>query len=219
MLAAWRERSTDPLLDADESKYSRQRKRHLAAAHSSAPGQQIKGRCIRLLVYTGIAVLGCTLFARWLWESSQRQQIGRSNPLTGALHAWLAPNDRASSLTHLTVPNSMHVSAQDSSGRRRSIDTAAAAFTGSSRMAQAEQRGRLKIAIISNAVTWPEDQTAAAAAEVSLRRYSEFLANKQCYAELHGYDLIVDSRNHVARQGFFVNPKTGERGDTNVHFN
>jgi hypothetical protein len=39
------------------------------------------------------------------------------------------------------------------------------------------------------------------------------------YHQLHGYDLIADSRNHVEGMGFYTSGETGERGPTNVHFN
>ncbi|KAG5175134.1 hypothetical protein JKP88DRAFT_265920 [Tribonema minus] len=81
--------------------------------------------------------------------------------------------------------------------------------------AAAAEEGRARIAIVSNAVMQREEPDAAD----RLRRYNEFFANKQCYAETHGYDLIIDSRNHVEGMGFYVNADTGERGPTNVHFN
>lgn len=46
------------------------------------------------------------------------------------------------------------------------------------------------IAIVSNAVAFPfNDETTA---QWSL--FKEYFANKDCYAQTHGYDLIIDSR-------------------------
>ncbi|CAM9339605.1 unnamed protein product, partial [Phaeothamnion confervicola] len=74
---------------------------------------------------------------------------------------------------------------------------------------------RPRIAIVTNAVTFPYSERKLH----TWTRYNEFFANKDCYARRHGYDLIVDYRNHVDGMGFYVDPATGERGPTNVHFN
>jgi hypothetical protein len=79
------------------------------------------------------------------------------------------------------------------------------------------RRNKLKpaIAIVVGAVSYPFSDASAR----EMQRFADHLANKECYASMHGYDLIVDPRNHVEGMGFFVDPDTGARGDTNVHFN
>lgn len=59
-------------------------------------------------------------------------------------------------------------------------------FQGTSRTSGKKPR----IAIVSNAVAFPfNDETTA---QWSL--FKEYFANKDCYAQTHGYDLIIDSR-------------------------
>ncbi|CAN0119894.1 unnamed protein product [Ectocarpus sp. 12 AP-2014] len=74
--------------------------------------------------------------------------------------------------------------------------------------------GKPRIAIISNAVAFPFGS--ATTAHWSL--FKEYFANKDCYANTHGYDLIIDSRNHVNGMGFYTD-ENGHKGGTNVHFN
>ncbi|CAM9761331.1 unnamed protein product, partial [Ectocarpus sp. 4 AP-2014] len=77
-----------------------------------------------------------------------------------------------------------------------------------------DSSGKPRIAIISNAVAFPFGS--ATTAHWSL--FKEYFANKDCYANTHGYDLIIDSRNHVNGMGFYID-ENGHRGGTNVHFN
>ncbi|CAM9586597.1 unnamed protein product [Scytosiphon promiscuus] len=86
-------------------------------------------------------------------------------------------------------------------------------FQGVSRTVD-NQDDKLRIAIVSNAVAFPYGE--ATTAQWSL--FKEYFANKDCYAKTHGYDLIIDSRNHVDGMGFYTNGD-GDRGGTNVHFN
>lgn len=62
-------------------------------------------------------------------------------------------------------------------------------FQGVSRTVDNEE-GKLRIAIVSNAVAFPYGE--ATTAQWSL--FKEYFANKDCYAKTHGYDLIIDSR-------------------------
>ncbi|CAN0455513.1 unnamed protein product [Laminaria digitata] len=59
-------------------------------------------------------------------------------------------------------------------------------FQGASRTAEKKPR----IAIVSNAVAFPFNEVTTA--QWSL--FKEYFANKDCYAQTHGYDLIIDSR-------------------------
>ncbi|CAM9637775.1 unnamed protein product, partial [Discosporangium mesarthrocarpum] len=72
-----------------------------------------------------------------------------------------------------------------------------------------------RIGILSNSIAYPHNSEKTD----NWSRFKEYFANKDCYARTHNYDLIIDSRNHVEGMGFYVNGETGERGDTNVHFN
>ena len=59
-------------------------------------------------------------------------------------------------------------------------------FQGTSRTADKKPR----IAVVSNAVAFPFNEETTA--QWSL--FKEYFANKDCYAQTHGYDLIIDSR-------------------------
>ena len=59
-------------------------------------------------------------------------------------------------------------------------------FQGTSRTGGKKPR----IAIVSNAVAFPFNEETTA--QWSL--FKEYFANKDCYAQTHGYDLIIDSR-------------------------
>lgn len=66
-------------------------------------------------------------------------------------------------------------------------------YRGTSRTVTLNDKGERKkprIAIISNAVAFPYGS--ATTAHWSL--FKEYFANKDCYANTHGYDLIIDSR-------------------------
>lgn len=58
------------------------------------------------------------------------------------------------------------------------------------------EKKKPRIAIISNAVAFPYGT--ATTAHWSL--FKEYFANKDCYANTHGYDLIIDSRCSVCRR-------------------
>eukprot|EP00903_Cladosiphon_okamuranus_P020640 g18950.t1 len=85
-------------------------------------------------------------------------------------------------------------------------------FQGTSRTANND--GKPRIAIISNAVAFPYNSKTTALWSL----FKEYFANKDCYANTHGYDLIIDSRNHVDGMGFYTDGD-GHRGGTNLHFN
>ncbi|CAN0149554.1 unnamed protein product, partial [Ectocarpus fasciculatus] len=87
-------------------------------------------------------------------------------------------------------------------------------FQGVTRTISNDAESKPRIAIISNAVAFPFGS--ATTAHWSL--FKEYFANKDCYANTHGYDLIIDSRNHVDGMGFYID-ENGHRGGTNVHFN
>lgn len=61
-------------------------------------------------------------------------------------------------------------------------------FQGTSRTVNNE--GKPRIAIISNAVAFPYNSKTTALWSL----FKEYFANKDCYANTHGYDLIIDSR-------------------------
>lgn len=61
-------------------------------------------------------------------------------------------------------------------------------FQGASRTAN--KQDKLRIAIISNAVAFPYNSETTALWSL----FKEYFANKDCYANTHGYDLIIDSR-------------------------
>lgn len=61
-------------------------------------------------------------------------------------------------------------------------------FQGASRTANNPNKPR--IAIISNAVAFPYNADTTALWSL----FKEYFANKDCYANTHGYDLIIDSR-------------------------
>lgn len=65
-------------------------------------------------------------------------------------------------------------------------------FQGITRTSSNDTNGsKPRIAIISNAVAFPFGS--ATTAQWSL--FKEYFANKDCYANTHGYDLIIDSRS------------------------
>jgi hypothetical protein len=60
------------------------------------------------------------------------------------------------------------------------VEDSKSAVLGRSRRPAAVENKKLRIAVVSNAVMWPDADKGAH----QLRRFNEFLANKQCYAEV-----------------------------------
>lgn len=63
-------------------------------------------------------------------------------------------------------------------------------FRGTTRTNDAEEKNKPRIAIVTNAVAFPFGEKTTA----QWSMFKEYFANKDCYANTHGYDLIVDSR-------------------------
>jgi hypothetical protein len=60
------------------------------------------------------------------------------------------------------------------------VEDSKSAVLGRSRRPAAVEKKKLRIAVVSNAVMWPDADKGAQ----QLRRFNEFFANKQCYAEV-----------------------------------
>jgi hypothetical protein len=66
------------------------------------------------------------------------------------------------------------------------VEDSKSGVLGRSRRPTALENKKLRIAVVSNAVMWPDAEKGAH----QLRRFNEFFANKQCYAEVQYFSYL-----------------------------
>ncbi len=76
----------------------------------------------------------------------------------------------------------------------------------------------LRIAVLSNYVELPQDDSHGVASFEAVRVFGEHVANKECYCKLHGYDFILDSRYHVEGMSY-AGKEMNERQGITAHYN
>lgn len=128
---------------------------------------------------------GRTRFSGLLRRRPGHGGLGRSN-------LWFAALSTAGCCCVLWLSFSWHSVSSPRSDERaqRAVlpEASLQDFQGTSRTAKNQTKPR--IAIISNAVAFPYNARTTALWSL----FKEYFANKDCYANTHGYDLIIDSR-------------------------